>query len=151
MSWTELPGGAVTNFPVAATISRDGELYVFITGTDQQIYFNHTTGEDWAGWTLFPGDGRTTHAVAATCDPQGNIFVLLTGKDEHIYASWQDGAEWTPWSALGDGGVTQMTTTVTANNDRLCAFHVGKNRTFCRFGGWVFMIVRGVVGRVGLG
>jgi hypothetical protein len=38
MSWTEIPGGMVTNLPVAATVDR--ELYVFATGTDQRIYFN---------------------------------------------------------------------------------------------------------------
>jgi hypothetical protein len=53
MSWTEIPGGMVTNLPVVATVDRDGELYVFATETDQRIYFNRQAGEEWAGWTPF--------------------------------------------------------------------------------------------------
>ena len=54
-----------TNLPLA-TAGRKSNLFVFLVGTDGQIWFNQAApGGAFVGWQLMPGDRRTGIAVSA--------------------------------------------------------------------------------------
>ena len=127
MTWQEIPGGALTNCPITAVAAPDGDAYVFITGTDRQIYYNHLKGDSWTGWTILPGGARTSYSVAAAYDSTDALVVLHVGDNGHIYESSRVGSTWTPWSYHDEEAGTALAPTLLAVGDKLLSFYVAKD------------------------
>ena len=129
MGWTEIPGNMLTNLPVAASVGRDGGLYVFAVGTDQILYFNHFEAGNWIGWARFPQGARTTCPVSATRDHADRVLVVHTGLNGRMYHSSQTYDGWTPWEFIDGGtGTTALAVTVTSADRYYHWFHVGGSK-----------------------
>ncbi|MGB3442632.1 MAG: hypothetical protein WBA97_28140 [Actinophytocola sp.] len=129
MTWKEIPGDALTDLPVVAA-STDDHVFIFLTGTDRQIYVNRLDQDDaWTGWETIPGDARTTLPVAATRNPYDDVTVVHVGEDGYLYhATLQLREGWTAWSRYDDEGATAIATALVTQQHRMHAFHVGKDQ-----------------------
>jgi hypothetical protein len=85
--WVLVPGDGRTPSAPAATVVN-GELALFVRGSDDRLYVNWLqTNDQWTGWVLVPGDGRTPSAPAATVlDDELALFVR--GSDDRVYVNW---------------------------------------------------------------
>jgi hypothetical protein len=81
--WSEVPGaGRTVDSP--ATVTFNGQQYLFVRGTDNRIYRNIDTAGSWTGWSEIPGAGTTYSAPSAAV--YGNqLYVFVRGVDNRIY------------------------------------------------------------------
>ena len=91
-TWSEVPGGGITDVAVAATETPVGIFLVGRGSDDQGIYLNRydAQSDTWSGWSEVPGGGRTDAPIAAggAGYNRDGAFVLnlfVKGLDDRIY------------------------------------------------------------------
>lgn len=82
-----VPGGGLTPSAPAATI-LNGNLGLFVRGTDNRIYVNWLlTSNQWTGWALVPGGGLTPSTPAATV-LEDDLALSVRGTDDRLYVNF---------------------------------------------------------------
>jgi hypothetical protein len=85
--WALVPGGGLTPSAPAAT-ALDGDLGLFVRGTDDRIYVNWLLPNNlWTGWAFVPGGGFTPSTPAATA-LDGDLGLFVRGTDSRIYVNF---------------------------------------------------------------
>jgi hypothetical protein len=123
--WEVVPGIALTDVKVAATMSN-GRLILCAKGIgDQQIYLNELApgGRSWSGWSLVPGKGYTNSSPAlAAFQDELYLFIrnIISG---HILTKVRltDG-DWTDWAELPGWIVTHTPVAATVSANQLLVF-----------------------------
>jgi hypothetical protein len=83
-----VPGEGRTPSAPAVTVV-DGDLGLFVRGTDDQLYVNWLlSGNQWTGWGLVPGEGRTPSAPAVTV-VDGDLGLFVRGTDDQLYMNFR--------------------------------------------------------------
>jgi subtilisin family serine protease len=89
-TWALVPGGGFTPSAPAATV-LNGNLGLFVQGTDSRIYVNWLlTNNQWTGWALVPGGGFTPSAPAATV-LEDDFALFVRGTDDRLYVNFLTG------------------------------------------------------------
>jgi hypothetical protein len=102
-SWQAL-GGFVTADPSVATDPQDpSDVYSFVRGSDNGLYWSHTTGGPSSSGA---GGGYLTSQPIAVTDRTGvsgnaGVYVFVRGGDGALYAGRLSGGTWQGWESLG--------------------------------------------------
>jgi hypothetical protein len=81
--WSEVPGaGRTVDSP--ATVTFNGQQYLFVRGTNNRIYRNIDTAGSWTGWSEIPGAG-TTYSAPSPAVYGTQLYVYMQGSDNRIY------------------------------------------------------------------
>jgi hypothetical protein len=75
--------------------------YLFVTGSDNALWYRHWTGTTWSAATSL--GGILTSSPAATSRSSGTIDVFVRGSDGVIWSrtTTNGGATWNPWHSIG--------------------------------------------------
>jgi beta-glucosidase-like glycosyl hydrolase len=95
--WAGLPGTAL-DAPIGLTFSASGDLDVFVTGTDQQIYENTRHSGRWGGWQSL--GGVVAGGPSAITVPGGPVEIFVQSTGGAAYERSFSGT-WSAWTALG--------------------------------------------------
>ena len=85
--WDEVSGaGKATSAP--AVTNANGQLYAFVHGVEDRIYFNRYSSA-WSGWEEVGGNGRTWDAPAAVT-LNDEPHVVVRGVEDRIFVNRLD-------------------------------------------------------------
>ena len=106
--WTRVPGDMFSDSAPAATVYR-GEIWLFVKGPGQRIYFNRFNFREgiWSGWSEVPGGGTTDEGPAVTVGNDGVLWLFVKGIEERrLYVNAFYGSGWSGWSEVPGNGTT---------------------------------------------
>lgn len=127
VTWTRV-GGILKAAPSA--VNRNGVLYVFVQGADNQLYLaTSTDGANFSTWRSF-GGGLTS---APTAIMFGNrLYVVARGADNAAWSiSSDDGVNFTPWTSLG-GVLSDAPAVASANGALFVAVRGADNALYLK-------------------
>lgn len=108
-------GGRLLYSPAVASPGT-GQLFAFVTGTDQQLWERWTAGGGWSAW--IPLGGRLTSGPAAVSWGSGRIDVFGRGTNAVLYHRFWTPAGWSGWESPG-GGLAAGPAVASTGPDRL--------------------------------
>ncbi len=91
-----------------ATTVLDGNLYVFVRGTDDLIHFNRHVG-GWEGWRSVPGGERTSSAPGVTA----GVLVVRRADGGIRFNTFDGPTAWRGWADVPDKGRTPSAPAIT--------------------------------------
>lgn len=100
-SWVAL-GGTLMDNPSAAT-DANGNITVYVRGTDNQAYQIVYSNGAWSTWVAIGGPNMGTFQGApAVAARNGRTDVFVRGMDDQLWTkNWTSTGGWTSWIALG--------------------------------------------------
>jgi beta-N-acetylhexosaminidase len=91
-------GGRALDAPIGLTFSPSGDLDVFVTGTNLQVYQNTRHGGRWSGWQSI--GGIVAGGPAGITVPGGPVDIFVQSSNGAAYERSFSGT-WSAWTALG--------------------------------------------------
>src|SRR5215211_4859467 len=117
---TQLDPGATLSAP-AAVSRNNGQVDVFVRGTDDNVFLNFYNGSAWSGWSLLPGGMKTQYAPAAIVRTLNTLDAFVRSNSGEVrWITW-DGAAWSGWKTV-PGRVDSGPAVVSDNGSRVWMF-----------------------------
>jgi hypothetical protein len=104
----------------------NGQMALYATGSDGNIWHTAWTGSAWSGWSSM-GNGKSSFSGSVTygINQYNNVNLFATGSDGNVWQNWWTGTSWSGWSSMGHPSTALIKGVAAArnqlNNDQLVA------------------------------
>jgi hypothetical protein len=106
-TWTEVPGGGITNGTAPAAAVLGDNLHLFVVGGSDLIFTNvyQSASGAWTGWSVVPDDGVAGGGGPAAVVYRGNLYLFIIDAIGHIFVNVLTPSGWGTWNEVPSGGV----------------------------------------------
>jgi hypothetical protein len=100
-AWVEVPGAGVTTGTGPAAVEFNGDLYLFVTGQQNDVFMNvfQAGAGMWSGWSIVSGGGLDTRSATRPAATVFNnrLYVFAIGVNDWVNYNVLSGTGWSGW------------------------------------------------------
>ena len=115
-------GSTSSSAIVPQSISYSGNLNLFTTGGDGQVYTQYWNGSSWSGYASIGGSMLSNPALIVN---GSGLDVFARDVDNQVYTKYWDGSSWSGWSSLGSTTMQGNPTVIHYGSTEIDVFALG--------------------------